>query len=176
MSLSTEEAVRETYRVALRETLKKDLKTPQEFERFVGIEREGAERFDAEKDAFREDYQLRLADAREVILREHNARTLDHPKPTWADDQLPSSEKVDLLARNRVQADHDKRLAAIRTDETDQYRSLRDECRARATREAHARDVRQDHAKEAFTTSNQLSPHEAKTRLSSPGRSGPSRS
>lgn len=170
MPLSTEEIVRETHRVALRDNLKQALKTEREFACFANIEREAAERIDTERDGFRTDYTARLSDAREVILRQHTGRFLDHPKPEWAADEIPSPDKVDLLAHNRVQADHDKRIATIRLDEVDKYLTLRDACHARAAREAHAREVRQDHAQRAFTTANEISPHEAQVR----GRSGPS--
>ena len=116
-------------------------------------------------------------EARAVVLREHHARTLDHPKPDWAVDTPPSAEKIDLLARNRVQADHEARLVAIRADQTDQYQDLRQECQERAKRDvqeraAHAREVRPTPLRDPFATTNQISPHEAQTR----GRSGPSRS
>ncbi|WP_299867707.1 hypothetical protein [uncultured Roseobacter sp.] len=177
MPLSTEHAVRETYRLALEQNLVKHLKTQAEFDQYHEIRAEAAQRIDAEKDAFRANYHQRLEVAREMILREHNSRTLDHPKPDWAVETPPSADKVDLLARNRVQTDHEKRLAVIRVDQTDQYEDLRQVCRARETRETqerteHARAVRQDHAKETFNLTNELSPHEAQTR----GRSGPSRS
>lgn len=171
MNLSTEEAVKETYRVALQETLKKDLKTDQEFGRYQQILTEAAERVDAEKDDFRENYQTRLSEAQEVILREQTALALNHPRPpNVPPPRPPSPEKITLLVRERVQADHEARIAAIRKDQVDQYRDLQQSCRERAEREAHARDVRLGHAKQAFTTANQISPHEAQSRT----RSGPS--
>lgn len=177
MPLSPEEAVRETYRLALEDSLRKVLKTETEFDQYGTIQTEAAHRIDAEKDAFRANYHQRLAEAREVVMREHTSRTLDYPKPDWAEDIAPSADKVDLLARNRAQADHDARILAIRVDQTDQYSDLRQACKDRSTREkheraGHARDIRKDHAKNAFNLTNQTSPQEAQTR----GRSGPSRS
>lgn len=177
MSLSTEAIVRETYRVALEENVRKALQTQPEFNQYKAIVAEAAQRIDAEKDAFRANYHRRLEVAREVVLREHTSRTLDHPKPDWAVDTPPSAEKIDLLARNRVQTDHEARIIAIRIDQTDQYKDLRLVCRERATREvqeraAHAREARPTPLRDPFATTNQLSPHEAQTR----GRSGPSRS
>lgn len=176
MPLATEETVRETYRVAVQENLKNYLKTPQEFDRYISIVKVAAERIDAERAASQTDHTSRLAEAREVILREYTGHMLDHSKPDWAADQLPSAEKIDLLARNRVQADHEKRIATIRVDEVDQYRALKSECRERAARADHAHQVRKDHAQDAFTTANQLSPQEAKSQASQQGRSGPSQS
>ncbi|MEP2640065.1 MULTISPECIES: hypothetical protein [Alphaproteobacteria] len=177
MHLSTEQAVRETYRLALEQNLRNNVVTQPEFDRFAGILEEAAHRIDAEKDAFRANYHQRLAEAREVVLREHTSRTLDHPKPDWVVDTPPNAEKIDLLARNRVQADHEARITAIRIDQTDQYKDLRDVCQERAKREsqeraAHAREVRPTPLRDTFATTNQISPHEAQTR----GRSGPSRS
>lgn len=177
MPLSTEQAVRETYRLALEDNLRNILGTQPEFDRFAEILEEAAQRTDAERDAFRANYHQRLEVAREVVLREHTSRTLDYPKPDWAVDTPPSAEKIDLRARNRVQADHNARLVVIRVDQTDQYKDLRQACRDRLARETqerteHARDLRQGHAKDDFTTTNQISPHEAQTR----GRAGPSRS
>ena len=177
MPLSTEEAVRETYRLALEDNLRKSLKTKAEFDQYGTIQAEAANRIDAEKDAFRANYHQRLGAAREVVMREHTSRILDHPKPDWAVDTPPSADKVDLLARNRVQADHEARILAIRVDQTDQYSDLRQACKDRSTRETqeraeHARAVRQGHAKDAFNLTQKVSPHETQTR----GRAGPSRS
>ena len=110
-----------------------------------------------------------------MILREHTARTLDHPKPDWAVNTPPSADKVDLLARDRVQADHEARIQAISTDQTDQYQDLRQVCRARENAPAQTRDLQRDGPKEAFNRTNQVSPQETKTRLSTRERSGPTR-
>ncbi len=176
MSLSIEYTVRETHRVALQENLKRKLKTQAEFDRYGAIARDAAQRIDQEKDAYRADYSKRLSTAHEVVLREQTARHLEHPKPDWAVDAPPSADRLEILARNRVQADHEQRIAAIRTDEVDQYKALRNDCQSRAAREIQARDLRQDHAKEAFATANQISPHEAQMRAQVQRRSGPSHS
>mgnify|MGYP001801899842 CR=1 FL=1 len=89
MPLSTEDAVRETLRVALEENLRKNLYTQEEFDRYAEIAKEAAQRIDAEKDAFRANYHHRVSDATVVILREHEARKLDYPKPDWAVDVPP---------------------------------------------------------------------------------------
>ncbi len=172
MTLSTEQQVREGYRLALQESLRRNLKTKDDFQAFGKILKEGAERYDAEKQDFRTDYQARLREAHEVILRAHTGHILVHPKPKWAIDKPPSPEKVDLLARNRVQADHEARLVAIRQDEVDQCKVLRRDIRQRDDRTAQVQDRNQGRAKEAFNLTNQISRHERGLPL----RSGPSRS
>lgn len=72
---------------------------------------------------------------------------------------------------NRVQADHEQRIAAIRQDEVDGYRGFGSEVRAREARAAQARDRLQGHARDRFNLTNQQAPHEARTR----SRSGPTR-
>jgi len=171
MSLSTEDAVTETLRVALEQHLTSQLKTDQEWARFLEIARETATRINAEKKAFQTDYTKRLATARGVILREQNGHILSPPKPDWAVDKPLSAERIDLMARNRVQRDHDARIAEIHVDQMNDYQELRTQVKARAAREAHARNRRQGHAKDAMTTANQLSPHEAQSRTPS----GPTR-
>lgn len=178
MALSTEDAVRETHRVALEENLRKNLYTQEEFDRYTEIAKEAAQRIDAEKDAFRANYHQRVTEATAVILREHEARTLDYPKPDWAVDVPPSAEKVDLLARNRVQAEHEARIAAIRVDQTHKYQELHQACQVRESARETTRerdpvtdeDPQKGRVLEAFNLTNQVSPHEARTR----GRSGPS--
>jgi len=180
MTLSTEEAVRETYRIALEENIKKALKTPEEFNRFHDIAKEAAERLDAENDSFRDQYQDRLVKAEAAVMREQTGRFLDHPKPSWAEDAMLSEDRIEIVAHNRVLADHETRKHLIRIDQVDAYKGLREECRERAHQERaqnaersdQSRTERSGHAKEAFKLTNQISRHE----LGLPLRSGPSRS
>ena len=172
MSLSTSDAVSEVHRIALQQALSRRLGTQPEWDRFTQIAQEAAERTDAETDAFRRDYQARLAEARQVILNEQNQRSLALTPPGGAPAQPMSRERLDLLAMNRVQQDHDRRIAAIRVDEVDAYQALRAEVQAREERGAHARDRWQGALREGFNRTNQISPHEAQTR----GRAAPNRS
>lgn len=180
MPLSTEDAVRETYRIAVQENLKKELKTEAEFDRYTDIVQTYAERMDGEIAAFRDHYQVRLLKAEEAVMREQSGRFLDHPKPSWAEDAVMSGDRIELLAHNRVLADHELRKHIIRTDEIDAYEALGVECRARAAQEreqyreqqAPSLDERKGKARDAFAVTQEISPHEAQTR----GRSGPSRS
>ena len=150
MSLSTSEAVQEVYRLAVQRALTRTLGTEREWARFNTIVQEAATRIDAEKADFQHDYQTRLAEARQAVVREQNARALEYPAPAGAARTPPSPEKIDILAINRVQADHERRIAAIRQDEVDGYRGLGEEVRDRKVREAHAHTSRQGHARDAF--------------------------
>ncbi len=170
MSLSPYDAVRETYRLALQHSLQRALVTQKDWEQYLKIAHEAATRTDQENTSFQQDYKHRLVEAYDVILREQNARKLNHPKPSWAVDTPLSNERLNLMARNRVQADHDARLLMIRTDEMDQYQDLSKDLAARANIRSQARDQRKDQAKEAFTQVKTKDPQHT------PSRSGPTRS
>ncbi|SCZ72679.1 hypothetical protein SAMN04488118_1158 [Epibacterium ulvae] len=175
MSLSPYDAVRETYRLAFQQSLQRDLVTQKDWEQYLGIAHEAATRTDQENTSFQQDYKHRLIEAYDVILREQNARKLNHPKPSWAvntplEDTTLSNERLNLMARNRVQADHDARLLMIRTDEMDQYQGLSKDLAARAKIRSQARDQRKDQAKEAFAQVKTKDPQHT------PSRSGPTRS
>ncbi|MEM1150488.1 MAG: hypothetical protein AAGI03_08005 [Pseudomonadota bacterium] len=172
MMLRPSEAVHEVHRLALQQALTRSLKTDRDWARFNAIVEEAATRVDAEKADFRHDYQTRLAEARQTVLREQSKHSFDHPAPTGTTRTPLSPERVDILAMNRVQADHEKRIAAIRQDEVDGYHGLSADVRARDERASHARAALQGQAREAFNRTNQISPHAAQTR----GRTGPSRS
>ncbi|MEM7530452.1 MAG: hypothetical protein AAF416_22935 [Pseudomonadota bacterium] len=172
MSLSTTDAVGEVYRVALQDALARRLVTDPEWDRYKAIVQEAAERIDAEREAFRRDYQVRLSEARQVVLREHTARQLNLQAPRGVQPTPPSPEKLDIVAMNRVQIDHDQRIAAIRRDEIDAYRALRTEIVARETRQSQATDRWQGRFRESFNRTNAISPHDAQVRT----RSGPSQS
>lgn len=172
MNLSTADTVNEVYRVALQQSLTRKLKTEPEWTRFTTIARETAGRIDAEKSAFREDYQSRLSQARQIILREHSRTQLNLPPPGGTQSTPPSAEKLDILAMNRVQGDHERRITAIQRDEIDAYQMLDTDVRTREARQAHARETRSGELRDRFNMTNQISPHEAKLRA----RSGPSQS
>ncbi|MGD1926642.1 MAG: hypothetical protein ACFB03_21040 [Paracoccaceae bacterium] len=167
MSLSTTEAVQEVHRLALQQSVSRILGTEHEWARFNTIVRKAAERVDGEKADFKHDYQTRLAEARQVILREQSKHTLDYPTPTGTEKAPPRPGRIDIMAINRVQFDHEKRIAAIRQDEVDGYRGLSATVRERGVREAHARDSLQGHVRDRFNLSNQLSPYLANARTRS---------
>lgn len=142
MSLSTTEAVRRSFLMATRQNLARNLRTAEDWEKFNTIAKETRERIEAEHVAFQQDYETRLADARQVILRENDGLCFDIPRPKHAPSPA-DKEALDHTADARVRHDHQLRLAAIQSDELDQYQELRDEVRAR--------DERQGQAREAFT-------------------------
>ncbi|MEL7029900.1 MAG: hypothetical protein AAGL49_12010 [Pseudomonadota bacterium] len=172
MSLSTAEAVREAHRVALQQSLARTLGTEREWQQFNAIASEAAERVDAENKSFRDDYQARLSEARQIAFREHSQRSLEFPLPDGAERAPPNPDRLDTIAMNRVQIDHQRRIAAIRADEVDAYRSLGVEVRERESRQAHARETMSGVARNRFNLTNQISPHEARVL----GRGGPTRS
>lgn len=159
MTSETARALNESYRLALQQTIQKVLKTQPEWDRFTGIARMAAERIDAENIAYRDDYQTRLTKAREVVLREQSGLDVIHPTPTGmsVSRKPPTPEQIERLAEARVRHDHDQRLAAIRKDEVNQYKSLRDDLRDRDQRQSQARELRQNHARDAFRIT-QMSP------------------
>lgn len=140
MTLSTEEAVRETFLLATRQSLAKSLRTAEDFERFAAIAKETEARLVEERDAFQRDYDLRLADARQIILRERTGLRLDQPRPRDAPNPTDRAA-LDAKADARVRLDHRRRVAAIHTDELDRYRELDALVRARDQKRGHARDA-----------------------------------
>lgn len=140
MPTDTEAAVREIFRRAVQQDLTRSLRTNADWDRFTDIASETARRVNAETEAFQRDYGQRLAEARQIILREENGIALDQPLPPGTEPQSDKTE-LDRKADARVRHDHARRLAAIQADETDQYRTLRKSIRARNARQGQARDA-----------------------------------
>jgi hypothetical protein len=130
MSSSTTDAVREVYRRAVQEHLQKSLRTPEDWDRFKAIKREEDARLMQEQAAFKRDYTQRMAEAKQMILREEHGVALDHPLPSWAEKQS-DAERLTEKAHARVTVDHSRRTSAIRRDSTDAYTDLTAEIRAR---------------------------------------------
>ena len=124
MGLSTTEAVRELFNEATRSDILKHMKHEHEWDRFKAIRDEAKERVTQEKDDFKQNYDQRLDEARQIILREASGNVLDPPKPDWANTSL-TKEGLDAQADARIRQDHERRLASIKQDETDQYQDLR---------------------------------------------------
>lgn len=139
MSLSTTEAVRETFRRASREALQKSLRTPEDWDRYIAHSAEASDRLVAEERSFARDYRARLAEAKEAILREEHGVRLDQPLPPGV---APTSDAQTLTrkADARVHRDHQRRRAAILQDELDGYRDLTAEIRARDAPDGPSRD------------------------------------
>ena len=153
MSESTADAIHQAYRQAKREHLMNHLHHEADYYRFNAIEADARQRIADEKQDWQDSYYGRLAEAREVILRETYGDKLEASK---LEDIRPAPDRqaLDVKADQLIRADHHKRLTAIRQDELDQYEELRDVIRKR--------DRLKDFAKAEFTQTQK--------------RSGPSRS
>ncbi|WP_299587654.1 hypothetical protein [uncultured Tateyamaria sp.] len=130
MSLSTTEAVRAVFENAVQAYLQKSLRTSEDWDRFNGIQREIDARKMQEQAAFKREVSERIAEAKQVILREEYGVALDRPLPPWAHKQS-NAEELEHKARNRVQVDHTRRIKAIERDGSDAFVELAAEIRAR---------------------------------------------
>ncbi|WP_299283284.1 hypothetical protein [uncultured Tateyamaria sp.] len=130
MSLSTTDAVRGVFERAVQEHLQRALRTPEDWDRFKGIQRETDARVMQEQTAFKRDATQRMAEAKQMILREEHSVALDRPLPPWAHKQY-DADALDRKAHARVQSDHDRRIKAIRRDGTDAFTDLAADIRAR---------------------------------------------
>ena len=148
MTESTAEAIHQAYRQAKREHLMNHLLHEGDYDRFIAIEDEARLRIAVEKQDWQDSYYGRLAEAREVILRETYGDKLEAPKP---EDIRPTPDRqaLDVKADQRIRADHHKRLTAIQQDELDQYEDLREVIRKR--------DRLKDFAKAEFTQAQKRS-------------------
>lgn len=138
MTSNTQQGVGTAYERAVQEHLQKNLRTGGDWDRFNTIKRERDARLMTEQAAFKRDYTQRLADAKQIILREENSVGLDRPLPTWVDAHS-DAEALQAKADTRVRADHARREAAIQRDANDAYLTLAAEIRAR-----DAPDLKQD--------------------------------
>lgn len=160
MTGSSAETVRETYRLALQQSLQKKLKTQKDWDRYVAIASQSAERVDQENAAYRRDLMARLAEARAVVLREHEARHLTLKPPMGAESSRPlSADAVEYLAGERVRIDHAQRLTAIRKDEIHALKEMREDIRKRDA-QSQSVEHRRGQAKEAFALTQQTSHHQ----------------
>jgi hypothetical protein len=130
MSLSTKDAVSAVFRQAIREDLQKSLRTGADWDRYVGITSEATQRIEAEGAANARDFPQRLAEAKQMILREEHGVRLEHPLPPWA-EKHSDADALDRKAEERVRADYGRRVAVIKKDELDAFRDLSAEIRTR---------------------------------------------
>lgn len=130
MPLSTTDAVKDAFLEATRQSLARSLRTGEDWDQYKAIITETSARLEAEQASHARDYQARIAEAKEVILREETGTRLDYPIPPWA-EQKSSADALQNKAELRVRQDYDLRLSAIKTDELDRYRSLTNEIRMR---------------------------------------------
>lgn len=132
MTTETQSVVRAAYERALQEHLQKNLRTGADWDSFNMIRRDLDARLMTEQAAFKRDYSQRLADAKQIILREENRVGLDKPLPPWV-DKHSNAEALLAKADTRVRADHARREATIRRDANDAYLALSADIRARDT-------------------------------------------
>lgn len=142
MSLSAADAVQDAFRAAVRSDLQKRLHTGADWDRYSAIVAEATERIAAEDRAFARDYPQRMADAKEIILREEHGVRLDQPLPPGIESQSDATT-LEHLAKDRVDKDHARRCAAIRRDEMNAYSDLLTDIRSR--------DAQRGVARESFT-------------------------
>lgn len=130
MPLSTVDSVRKMFVEATRHNLARSLKTGDDWDRYNEIIRETTVRMEAEQAAHAHDYQIRIAEAKEIILREENGVRLDQPLPPGA-EKHSDADRLQTKAETRVYQDYRRRLAVIQADELDQYRDLTNQIRMR---------------------------------------------
>lgn len=156
MSLSTTDAVNETFQRTVQGHLQKALRTGEDWDRFNAIKEETSQRLEAEEQAYAGEFSERMAEAKQIILREEYGVRLDQPLPPGA-EQHSDADALERKAGTRVLEDHRRRTAAIKKDECDRFRDL--------TAEIRARDA---------PTPTQ-SQHQDRSQDRSPNRSGPTR-
>lgn len=142
MALKTQEALQEAFLEATRKALQRDLETPHDWDRYKSIVSETDARLAAEEHSHAQDYVQRIAEAEEIILREEHSVRLDQLLPPGVQRQS-DAETLQRKADDRVRQDYDRRLAAVRKDELQQYRDLTAEIRARRVPE-NAPDIQRD--------------------------------
>ena len=130
MTLSPENSLRDVFASAVRQHLQRNLRTGEDWDRFKAIQRETDARLMTEQAAHKRDFSQRMAEAKEIILREESGVRLDHPVPSWTANRS-SMDALDRKAGERVQHDHERRIAAIKKDELNAFRDLTAEIRAR---------------------------------------------
>ena len=143
MPISTTAAVRGLFVEATRQSLARSLRAGQDWDRYKAIIQEASGRLEAEQAAHAREYSSRIAEAKEIILREEHGVRLDHPLPPWV-DKRSSTDALQSKAEIRVRQDYDQRITAIKADELDQYRALTNDIRMRdAPDQSPSRTIRQ---------------------------------
>lgn len=130
MPLSTTDAVRETFVEATRQSLARSLRTGGDWDRYKSIIQETTARIEVEQAAHARDYQARIGEAKEILLREQHGVRLDQPLPPGV-EKFSDKDALQHKAEIRVRQDYDRRIAAIKADELDHYRALTADIRAR---------------------------------------------
>ena len=158
MSLDTTEAIYEEFRTATREHLMAHLHHKGDWQHFNEIVLETNQRIEQENADWKQNYHTRLAEAKQIILREAHGNILEDPKLKGV-ESVPDKKALDLKADTRIRLDHHSRIATIKQDELDRYQELSNLIRSR--------ERLKDYAKSEFEQVRQ--PQQQ-------SRSGPSRS
>lgn len=122
--------VQEVFARALQDHLQKTLRTGEDWDRFNALRRATDARIMAEQTALKREFPQRMAEAKQMILREENGLRLDQPLPPWA-ERHSTADALDRKAGERVRQDHDRRISAIKRDEHAAFRDLAANIRAR---------------------------------------------
>ena len=96
MSLSTTDAVRETFREATRQSLTRALRTGEDWDRFQTIVQDTNQRLDAERATFTADYPQRLAEAGRLSCAKNTACVSINPcrrMPRHSRTRTPSTTR-----------------------------------------------------------------------------------
>ncbi|WP_415402432.1 hypothetical protein [Tateyamaria sp. SN3-11] len=122
--------MRAIFESATEEHLQKSLRTPEDWDRYMAMRRETDARLMQEQAAYKRDFDQRMSEAKQMILREEHGVHLDKPLPPWAHKQS-DADMLEHKAHARVQDDHSRRIKTIRRDLSDQIVDLTAEIRAR---------------------------------------------
>jgi hypothetical protein len=122
--------VQDAFSRAVQEHLQTSLRTGEDWDRYLAIKRETDTRILQELHDYKYAFAQRMAEAKQIILREENGLRLDQPLPSWA-EKHSDADQLERKAGQRVQQDHMRRLVAIGQDETQAFRDLTAEIRAR---------------------------------------------
>ncbi|WP_143516967.1 hypothetical protein [Pseudooceanicola antarcticus] len=154
MSFEKDRTVRELFRAATHQDMTKRLRTAEDFERYGKIRKETHARIQAENQAFAREYDERMNEARQAVLRERTGYRLEHPSPPGM-PHVSDTTALDKMADARVHRDHDARIDAIYKDETDQLNALREAIRERdAPTQAAKRAFGQSYERKGPTREN----------------------
>lgn len=157
MSLNTTEAIYEVFHKATRDHIASLLRHDVDWKRFHAIGQETKQRLAQEQNDWESTYHSRLAEARQIILRETHGNILEPPKPEGI-HALPDKKTLDLKADQRIRTDHERRLAVIKQDELDQYEELKKSLVKRDDAKGHAKQDFERVANEAAQTQSRSGP------------------
>ena len=146
MTRDLKASIQDVFRRALQNHLQQALRTGEDWDRFQSLRRATDAKILAEQTAYKRDFPKRMAEAKQLILREETGIRLDQPLPPGA-ERHSSADALDRKAGTRVRQDHDRRISAIKQEELTAFRDLAAEIRVRDA-PAPVRDVFQDRSQD----------------------------